>query len=63
MVYTTGLGLVYRPVLVYSVPMNKDSAFLPALLPIGVFLAGLDFVTPGHPLFSFLNTFLSQNGF
>jgi hypothetical protein len=43
--------------------MNKDSAFGPALIPITVFVAGLDWVTPGHPLYTFLSTFFVQNGF
>lgn len=41
----------------------KENVPLWSLLPISVVCAGFDFVTPGHPLFSILNTFLSQNGF
>jgi hypothetical protein len=40
----------------------KDSAFLPSLIPLAVFVAGLDYVS-GLPLYSVLTTFLSQNGF
>lgn len=46
----------------YSRGMNKDSAFLPSLLPLAVVAAGLDFIA-GNPLMhAFLST-LSQNGF
>ena len=48
--------------LVYSVPMNKDSAFLPSLLPLAVFFTGLDMVN-GWPVRTLISSFLSQNGF
>lgn len=48
--------------MVYSVPMNKDSAFLPGLMVLVVIIVGCDYAV-GWPLLDTLRTFLAQNGF
>jgi hypothetical protein len=41
----------------------RDNVAAMSLLPLSVFVAGLDLVTPGHPCYTFITTFLRQNGF
>lgn len=56
------MGLRYLPPTPHNRDM-KDSVALNSLIPISVVAMGFDWVTPGHPCYTFLTTILRQNGF